>query len=80
MVLSSHSLAVECRRWKERGKLIVPREWSLWRFCGTDIEDPSHARFLCDNPKLVKIHDIFPAKIYAEAPDIHGRATSPWVF
>ncbi|KAJ7753258.1 hypothetical protein B0H16DRAFT_1216142, partial [Mycena metata] len=33
MVLSSHSLAVECRRWKERGKLIIPREWCLCRFC-----------------------------------------------
>jgi hypothetical protein len=27
--LSSHSLAVERRRWKERGKDIVPRQWRL---------------------------------------------------
>ncbi|KAJ7714910.1 hypothetical protein B0H16DRAFT_1233645, partial [Mycena metata] len=80
MVLSSHSLAVECRHWKERGKPIVPREWCLCRFCGTDIKDPPHAMFLCDPPKLVKIHEIFLAKIYAEVPEIHGRATSPWAF
>ncbi|KAJ7729200.1 hypothetical protein B0H16DRAFT_1237226, partial [Mycena metata] len=47
MVLSSHSLAAECRCWKERGKPIVPREWCLCRFCGTDIADPPHAMFLC---------------------------------
>ncbi|KAJ6596453.1 hypothetical protein B0H10DRAFT_1638934, partial [Mycena sp. CBHHK59/15] len=29
MVLSSHSLDVERRRWKERGKKIVPRQWRL---------------------------------------------------
>ncbi|KAJ7738191.1 hypothetical protein B0H16DRAFT_1325586 [Mycena metata] len=80
MVLSSHSLAVECRRWKERGKLIVPREWCLCRFCGTDIADPPHAMFLYDHPKLVKIREIFLAKIHAEVPEIRGRATSPWAF
>ncbi|KAJ7729009.1 hypothetical protein B0H16DRAFT_1220769, partial [Mycena metata] len=80
MVLSSHSLAVECHCWKERGKPIVPREWCLFRFCGTDIEDPPHTMFLCDHPKLVKIHEIFLAKIYAEVPGIRGRATSPWTF
>ncbi|KAJ7208819.1 hypothetical protein B0H12DRAFT_1205960 [Mycena haematopus] len=43
MVLSSHSLAVERRRWKERGKKIVPIQWRLCRFCYAYIEDPAHA-------------------------------------
>ncbi|KAJ7090442.1 hypothetical protein C8R44DRAFT_648229 [Mycena epipterygia] len=50
MVLSSHSLAVERRRWKERGKTAVPREWRKCRFCEDAIEDPAHAMFVCDNP------------------------------
>jgi hypothetical protein len=39
MILSSHSLAVECRRWKERGKKVVPRQWRLCRFCYIYVED-----------------------------------------
>jgi hypothetical protein len=45
MVLSSHSFAVECRRWKERGKKTVPRQWRLCRFCYIYVEDPAHAMF-----------------------------------
>ncbi|KAJ7714236.1 hypothetical protein B0H14DRAFT_2248657, partial [Mycena olivaceomarginata] len=47
MILSGHSLAVERRRWKERGKPIVPRAWRLRRFCYAYIEDPAHAMFAC---------------------------------
>ncbi|KAJ7862279.1 hypothetical protein B0H14DRAFT_2349579, partial [Mycena olivaceomarginata] len=43
MILSSHSLAVERRRWKERGKNVVPKEWRKCRFCQDAIEDPAHA-------------------------------------
>jgi hypothetical protein len=38
MVLSSHSLAVEHRKWKERGKDVVPREWRRCRFCNDFID------------------------------------------
>ncbi|KAJ7726214.1 hypothetical protein B0H16DRAFT_1332340, partial [Mycena metata] len=58
----------------------VPREWRLCRFCGTDVVDPPHAMFLCDDPELVKIWEVFLAKIYAEVPEICGRAKSPWAF
>ncbi|KAJ7218848.1 hypothetical protein C8J57DRAFT_957852, partial [Mycena rebaudengoi] len=47
MVLSSHSLAIERRRWKERGKKPVPKEWRLCRFCQVHIEEPAHAMFVC---------------------------------
>ncbi|KAJ7728190.1 hypothetical protein B0H16DRAFT_1331097, partial [Mycena metata] len=49
MVLSCHSLAVERRRWKERRKPVVPREWRLCRFCRTDVEDPPHAMSCATN-------------------------------
>ncbi|KAJ7040052.1 hypothetical protein C8F04DRAFT_898144, partial [Mycena alexandri] len=47
MVLSSHSLAIERRRWKERGKAVVPQRWRLCRFCFAYVEDPAHAMFVC---------------------------------
>ncbi|KAJ7878348.1 hypothetical protein B0H14DRAFT_2342017 [Mycena olivaceomarginata] len=37
MVLSSHSLAVERRRWTERRKKIGPDQWRLCRFCYASI-------------------------------------------
>ncbi|KAJ7845715.1 hypothetical protein B0H14DRAFT_3682879, partial [Mycena olivaceomarginata] len=52
LILSSHSLAVGRRRWKERGKIIVPREWRKCRFCQEAMEDPAHAIFVCDQPEL----------------------------
>ncbi|KAJ7760064.1 hypothetical protein DFH07DRAFT_691165, partial [Mycena maculata] len=59
MILSSHSLAVERRRWTERGKSIVPREWRLCRFCEESVEDPAHAMFLCDHPELMQVRESF---------------------
>jgi hypothetical protein len=59
MVLSGHSLAVERRRWTERGKQVVPQQWRLCRFCYRYIEDPAHAMFVCDNPELVPIRTAF---------------------
>ncbi|KAJ7103073.1 hypothetical protein B0H15DRAFT_974713, partial [Mycena belliarum] len=47
MILSGHSLAVERRRWQERGKPVVPRDWRLCCFCKTYVEDPPHAMFMC---------------------------------
>ncbi|KAJ7254439.1 hypothetical protein C8J57DRAFT_956668, partial [Mycena rebaudengoi] len=59
MVLSCHSLAIERRRWRERGKPVVPQEWSLCRFCYTCVEDAAHAMFICDHPELMQIREVF---------------------
>jgi hypothetical protein len=37
MVLSGHGLAIEWRRWTERGKKILPQQ------CRAYIKDPAHA-------------------------------------
>jgi hypothetical protein len=55
MVLSSHSLAVERRRWKERGTKSVPQQWRLCRFCYIYVEDAPHAMFRCQHAPLVEI-------------------------
>ncbi|KAJ7883711.1 hypothetical protein B0H14DRAFT_2339414 [Mycena olivaceomarginata] len=80
MILSSHSLAVERRRWKERAKPTVPREWRLCRFCHTFVEDPPHAMFVCDHPALMQIREVFLRKLYSDVPEIQGRCTTPWGF
>ncbi|KAJ6512435.1 hypothetical protein C8R45DRAFT_920271 [Mycena sanguinolenta] len=61
MVLSSHSLAVERRRWKERGKNIVPHQWRLCRFCYIYVEDPVHAMFQCKHGQFTEPLQFFRA-------------------
>ncbi|KAJ6525138.1 hypothetical protein B0H19DRAFT_1084987 [Mycena capillaripes] len=73
MVLSSHSIAVERRRWKERGKNIVPLEWRLCRFCEEEVEDPAHAMFMYDHPPLIQLREVFLTKLYTEVPTIRGH-------
>ncbi|KAJ7694974.1 hypothetical protein B0H14DRAFT_2173528, partial [Mycena olivaceomarginata] len=68
-VLSSHSLAVERRRWKERGQSIVPREWRKCRLCQDAIEDPAHAMFICDQPELMQVREVFLEELYAKVPE-----------
>jgi hypothetical protein len=80
MVLSSHSLAVERRRWTERGKPIVPREWRLCRFCKDSVEDPAHAMFLCDHPELRQVREPFLAALYGEVPEFCGQFTDVMSF
>ncbi|KAJ7080975.1 hypothetical protein B0H15DRAFT_786880, partial [Mycena belliarum] len=70
MILSGHSLAIERRRWKERGKRIVLREWCLCRFCYIYVADPAHAMFNCQHPELIPIRDTFLTKIYVELPEL----------
>ncbi|KAJ7824399.1 hypothetical protein B0H14DRAFT_2369655 [Mycena olivaceomarginata] len=70
MVLSSHSLAVERRRWKERGKKIVPRQWRLCRFCYIYVEDPAHAMFKCPQSELTEIRQAFLEKLDSELPGV----------
>ncbi|KAJ6479792.1 hypothetical protein C8R45DRAFT_758449, partial [Mycena sanguinolenta] len=80
MVLSSHCLAIERRRWKERGKPVVPREWRLCRFCKSEVEDPPHAMFMCIHRELIKLREIFLVKLYADLPDVKGKFSTPWEF
>jgi hypothetical protein len=80
MILSSHNLAVEHRRWKECGKKMVPREWRLCRFCETNVEDPAHAMVVCQQPDLSNLREVFLAKLYAEVPEFEGKFTSPMAF
>jgi hypothetical protein len=72
MVLSSHSLAVEHRRWKERGKFIIPREWRKCQFCKDSIEDPVYAMFICDNVELNRVSEVFLAELYTKVPEFQG--------
>jgi hypothetical protein len=68
MILSSHSLAIECWRWKERGKKIVPRQWRLCRFCYIYVEDPAHAMFKCEHAQITQIRQNFLDKLNIELP------------
>jgi hypothetical protein len=80
MVLSGHSLAVERRRWKERGKPVVPREWRKCRFCEESIEDPAHAMFICDHPELNKVQEVFLKDLYQKIPELKDAFTDPMTF
>ncbi|KAJ7491596.1 hypothetical protein B0H11DRAFT_1718834, partial [Mycena galericulata] len=73
MILSGPSLTVERRRWKERGKSIVPREWRLCRFCSVYVEDPAHAMFVCQNPDLLSILSVFLESIERMVPGVVNR-------
>ncbi|KAJ7858957.1 hypothetical protein B0H14DRAFT_2747831 [Mycena olivaceomarginata] len=80
MVLSSPSLAVECRRWKERGKDIVPREWRKCRFCEVAVEDPAHAMFICDNPDLMEVRETFLRELYSKFRSSRAHLRTSWTF
>ncbi|KAJ7061767.1 hypothetical protein C8F01DRAFT_987168 [Mycena amicta] len=80
MILSCHSLAIERRRWKERRKDKVPREWRLCRFCRSEVEDPAHALFICDNHDLMLLRETFLGKFYAELPEMRRSFNSPVTF
>jgi hypothetical protein len=73
MVLSGHSLAVERRRWKERGKPMVPREWRKCRFCQESIEGPAHAMFVCDHPELTQVREVFLKDLYQKFRNLRMR-------
>ncbi|KAJ7090739.1 hypothetical protein B0H15DRAFT_778739 [Mycena belliarum] len=80
MIVSSHSLAVERRRWTERGRTVVPRELRICRFCQESVEDPPHAMFMCDHPELMQLREVFLSKLYAEVPEIKGQFSNPVAF
>ncbi|KAJ7791164.1 hypothetical protein B0H14DRAFT_2395940 [Mycena olivaceomarginata] len=73
MILSGHSLAIERRRWKERGKKVVPQRWRLCRFCYAYVEDPAHAMFVCTAPALVPIRSMFMEDIEKLIPGIANQ-------
>jgi hypothetical protein len=80
MVLSGHSLAVERRRWKERGKLVVPREWRKCRFCQESVEDPAQAMFICDHPKLTQVREVFLKDLCQKIPELKDAFTDLMTF
>jgi hypothetical protein len=62
----------ERRRWKERGKNKVPREWQLCRFCEKAAEDPQHAA-----GTHLQLRGEFLKTLYNEVPSIRGQLTDP---
>ncbi|KAJ7820560.1 hypothetical protein B0H14DRAFT_2371960, partial [Mycena olivaceomarginata] len=71
---------VERRRWKERGKDMIPREWKKCRFCHDFIEDPAHAMFICDNSELMQVREVFFAALYSKVPQFKGAFTDAMEF
>ncbi|KAJ6622323.1 hypothetical protein B0H10DRAFT_2187610 [Mycena sp. CBHHK59/15] len=67
-VLSSRSLAIERRRWKERGKKVAPQQWRLCRFCYIYVEDPAHAMFRCEHAEFKEIRQVFFDKLDEHFP------------
>jgi hypothetical protein len=70
-MFSSHGLAVERRRWKERCGAPVPREWRLCRFCRAQVEDETHALMEChgdQSHQLVPLRDAMRLDIIAIIP------------
>ncbi|KAJ7277018.1 hypothetical protein C8J57DRAFT_1714174 [Mycena rebaudengoi] len=63
------------RRWKERGQPVVPREWRRCRFCQNSIEDAAHALFICNNPELMQVREVFLVDIYAKIPEFQSAFT-----
>ncbi|KAJ6568614.1 hypothetical protein B0H19DRAFT_989133, partial [Mycena capillaripes] len=80
IILSSHCLAVERRRWKERGKNVVPREWRKCRFCQDSIEDPAHAVFICNHPELMQVREVFLEEVYTKIPEFKGAFNNAMAF
>jgi hypothetical protein len=68
---------VERRRWKERGKKVVPRQWRLCRFCYIYVEDAPHALFVCEHPELKVIRDTFLEKLNVEIPGVVKQFPDP---
>ena len=69
IMFSSHGLAVERLRWKERYRAPVPKEWRLCRFCRGDVEDETHALMVCrGHHQLVPIRDTMRSEVLAIAP------------
>lgn len=77
IMFSSHELAVERLRWKERYRGPVPREWRLCRFCRSSVEDEVHALLDCNaHGGLSPIRDLMHAEVQALVPDFRWKMDS----
>jgi hypothetical protein len=71
-MFSSHGLAIERLRWKERYRAPVPREWRLCRICRSQVEDEVHALLECRGDHLYQLEplrDAMRMEVSAIAPD-----------
>ena len=79
IMFSSHGLAVERLRWKERYRGPVPREWHLCRFCLTQVEDEVHALMDCQGDRshqLVLIREVMRREVHNILPDFEWHLDS----
>jgi hypothetical protein len=76
-MFSTHSLAVERLRWKERYRAPVPREWRLCRFCRGGVEDEVHALLVCQgHPGFSPLRLAMQADVQALLPGFHWGTAS----
>ncbi|KAJ7432657.1 hypothetical protein B0H11DRAFT_2379118 [Mycena galericulata] len=75
-LLSDHNLGVEALRHKDRDrKYHIPRAWRLCRFCQMDVEDESHAAFVCTaHPDLTPLRAHFLRDVFAIRPTLRHSA------
>ena len=69
VMFSSHDLAIERLRWRERYRDPVPREWRLCRFCRASVEDEVHALLeCCHAPRLLELREEMRREMAAVLP------------
>ncbi|KAJ7081357.1 hypothetical protein B0H15DRAFT_786529, partial [Mycena belliarum] len=83
LYLSSHTLAIEILRYKERYRQRTPRAFRFCRFCLLAVESESHALLGCmSNGALISLRKAFLQDVYAvvHVPDLPRIWTSVDVF
>ena len=79
ILFSTHGLAVERLRWRERYRAPVPREWRLCRFCRASVEDEVHALIDCEGDishPLVPLREAMRREVSAIVPDFVWHSDS----
>ena len=79
LLFSTHGLAVERLRWRERYRAPVPREWRLCRFCRASVEDEVHALIDCEGDishPLVPLREAMRREVTAIVPDFVWHSDS----
>ena len=72
VMFSSHDLAIERLRWRERYRDPVPREWRLCRFCRASVEDEVHALLeCCHAPRLLELREEMRREVAAVLPGFY---------
>ena len=78
VMFSSHDLAIERLRWKERYRDPVPREWRLCRFCRASVEDDVHALLECRHaPQLLELREKMRREVAAVLPGFYWHPAPP---